>query len=423
MTSPARKAAKAALQTWRQKGTHRFPSCIKQEDTRLAERIYYGVLQNERFLDACIAEFSSKAVNKMHPVILDILRMSVYQILFLDRIPESAIVHDAVELCQRSSFQHASGFVNAVLHQICSQKERLLSSEFPLGIQYSHPDWLIEHLTDCYDISFVRAFLEANQKIPTLRVQVNTLKITLDEFLLLLNKSGIRPLTINRSLSSVELESTSVEGIPGYESGFFYIQDDAARSAVRFAEIYPGMNVLDVCAAPGGKCMAAALDGANVTACDSNIRRLRACRENFSRLQFDISVNQMDATVWNPKYRNLFDCVIADVPCSGTGVIRKHPEIRKRTEHEVQQLIELQKQILDNVSGYVRDGGLLLYSTCSVLPDENEIQVNAFLSRHHEFALEKGCSEINGLQQGIMRTWPQQDGNDGFFAVRLRKIL
>ena len=209
--------------------------------------------------------------------------------------------------------------------------------------------------------------------------------------------------------------------LPGYEEGLFFVQDNAARASVKIIGLKPGMRVLDACAAPGGKSMAAALEGADVLSCDVNISRLNRCTENYRRLGMDISTRQMDASTFCTDWSEAFDVVIADVPCSGTGVIRRHPEIRQRSLREVEDLLSIQSKILNNLAGYVRPGGTLLYSTCSVLRDEDEGQITAFLDNRPEFRLVP--VELKGFdcENGMLRSWPHRSGNDGFFAARLVK--
>ena len=422
MISPARLEAFRAIRFFRQnKSTLREPHCIREEDTRLAAGISQGVLQNERFLDSCITEFLSSGLNKLHPKVLDILRLSAFQILFLDRVPVSAAVNDAVSLCRKEKCPYAAGMVNAVLRRMAGQKEWLLQKDFPPAVRYSLPDWLAERLLKEYSPDFIRGFLISNQSLPELRIQINTCQITLQNYLSLLQKQEISPIEINSDLNSVLLKRCDVTTLPGYREGCFYVQDDAARHSVKLAAIKPGMKVLDVCAAPGGKSIAAFLDGGDVLSCDLKENRLIICEENYKRLHFPILTQQMDAAVFHPDFQDSFDVVIADVPCSGTGVIRKHPEIRFKREEELSELISLQKSILQNVSKYVKPGGKLLYSTCSVLKDENEKQIEWFLSENHQYNNITDLETENSYSGGYYRSWPQMGGNDGFFAAVLRR--
>ena len=419
--SPARHAALQALQQLRRQGSAETIHCEREDDSRLAERLFFGVLQNERFLDACIMRYLSGS--KPHPYVMDLLRLGAYQILFLDRVPDSAAVNDAVTSCRASKQRYAAGMVNAVLRKISGEKKLLLKTDesTDLSTRYSHPDWLVERLLREYEPAFVRDFLESNQETPAICLQINTLKTTPEVFSDLLRQKGIVPLSFREDFPSVTIPSRRVDTLPGYEEGLFFVQDNAARASVKIIDLKPGMHVLDACAAPGGKSMAAALEGADVLSCDVNASRLNRCTENYQRLGMNIAVRQMDAAVFCPDLSEAFDVVIADVPCSGTGVIRRHPEIRQRSLREVEDLLSIQSKILNNLAGYVRPGGTLLYSTCSVLRDEDEGQITAFLDNRPEFRLVpvelKGFDCVNGM----LRSWPHRSGNDGFFAARLVK--
>ena len=417
--SPARSDALRILLRYRKDGRLLSSNCEQPENRRLADQIAFGTVQNGRFLDAVLDSHIRTGVRELHYAVREILRMSAFQILFLDRVPDSAAVNDAVSLCRQQKCSFAAGFVNAVLRNLSRGKDRIEIRE--PAVRYSHPDWVYSRLVRDFGESFTEAFLSANQVRPDLRLQLNTQKCSTDAYTALLEEKGIAVLNLNRELNSVLIRSCDPAALPGYAEGLFYVQDDAARAAVRICSLAPGMRVLDACSAPGGKSMAAALDGAEVTACDISEKRLARCRENFSRMQLDIAVCLQDAAVFRPDWEGRFDCVLADVPCTGTGIIRRHPEIREKKEEELFSLLPIQQAILDNLSRYVKPGGLLLYSTCSVLREEDEDQVCDFLGRHADYSPDTSSAASELCKEGIMRSWPQQNGNDGFFAAKLRK--
>ena len=420
MVSPARTAAFRALVSYRKNNLINLPQCKQDVDRHLAERIFYGVLQNERFLDFCLSQLITRGFRRLHPAVLDLLRLSAYQILFLDRIPDSAVVNDAVELCRKGTYSHHAGLINAVLRKLSSQRDEFLKSDPSLGVHFSHPDWMVDRLTAAYGEEFTEALLRANQCIPSLRLQINTNLCTVCQFAECLTQSGIDILSVNAELCSILIPSTAVEDLPGYREGLFYIQDDAARTSVHLAGITHGMDVLDACAAPGGKSIAVRLEGGNPLSCDISADRLKRCAENYQRLKMDIPVLLRDAAVFYPEFESRFPLVIADVPCTGTGIIRKHPEIRYKTESEFFSLLNIQRSILDNVCRYVSPGGLLLYSTCSVMQEENESQIESFLCDHNEFMLEPVPAEYDPCLNGMFHSWPHLTGNDGFFTAKLR---
>ena len=421
MISPARISAFRALLSYRKTGRVTLPQADREDDRRLAERIFCGVLQNERFLDYCLAQFISKGYHRLHPAVLDILRLSAYQLLFLDRIPESAAVNDAVSICRSGSYSHHAGLVNAVLRRLAENRDRLLTSKPPLSVRYSHPDWMVSRLIERFGREFTEALLSADQSIPALRIQVNTCLCSLNDYTALLRHNNVEILQINEELNSVLIPSSEVDKLPGYREGLFYVQDDAAKLSVHLAGITSGMTVLDVCAAPGGKSIAAKLEGGDPVSCDISAERILRCVENYRRLGMDIPVVIQDASVFRPEYEDCFAFVIADVPCSGTGVIRKHPEIRYKTESDFLSLLETQRMILENVSRYVVPGGMLLYSTCSVMQEENEMQVLTFLHGHPKFSLEAVDLDEDPCHNGMFHSWPHLSGNDGFFTAKLRR--
>ena len=384
---------------------------MKEADHRLAERIVAQVQQNGRFLDACLQEYAETPLSRLRPDVLAILRLSAAQLLFFERVPASAAVNDAVAMCRRNKAPYAAGFVNAVLRRVAADRDRLLSADREPAVRYSHPDWLADLLREQFDEETMLGFMKANQEIPSLCLQVNTLRIPFQDYLRMISDQGIIIRSVNEPLASLRTDSIPVESLPGYHEGLFYIQDDAARMAVKLALVGQGQKVLDACAAPGGKSMAAALDGAEqITACDISTVRLKRCRENFSRLSLKIPTCCADAAEFRAEWERTFDVVLADVPCSGTGIIRKQPEIRTKSREDMESLLPVQSGILNNLSRYVRPGGILLYSTCSVLKNEDECQTAAFLRSHPEFMLEEE-----------FRSWPQYSGNDGFYAARIRR--
>lgn len=419
--SPSRLTAFRALRSYRKSARIIIPPCALDADRRLSERIVYGVLQNELFLDFLLSRFVKTGYSRLHPAVLDLLRLSAFQILFLDRIPVSAVVNDAVSICRQGDYSFQSGFVNAVLRKLAENKEAALKEKPPLYIHYSHPEWMVNRLVSRFGASFTEELLFADQAIPNLRIQINTNICSLDEYIIKLQNCGIHVLSVNRTLSSVLIPTTPVETLPGYQEGLFFIQDDAARLSVHLAGIRPGMKLLDACAAPGGKSIASVLEGGNPTSCDLSEARLKRCEGNYLRLRMEIPIQVMDASSFFPSFEASFPLVIADVPCSGTGVIRKHPEIRSKSEGDFFSLLPLQQSILNNLSRYVIPGGTLMYSTCSIMEEENEEQISRFLSSHSEFSLVPLPSADDPLQNGMFHSWPNISGNDGFFAAKLRK--
>ena len=436
MEKNARAAALEALEKCRRNGAWSgavLDGIIKKEglagrEAALASRLLLGVLQNGSLCDFYIDCYSGG--KKLEPKVRDILRLGVYQLLFLDKIPARAAVSESVSLCASSGLKRAAGLVNAVLRRVAENKEDLPpipgeGTAEHLSIKYSHPLWLAKRVSAERGYDFAESFFACNNQPPALTIQINTLKVTAEDYTRALERYDIKYTRCAFPENSIELNSGNVSALPGYEEGLFYVQDRAARAAVEIADVKSGTRVLDACAAPGGKSLAAAIKMENqgeIISCDIHEKKLRLIKENADRLGIEIiSVSCNDARTPREEFLKKFDTVIADVPCSGIGVIRKKPEIRFKKEEELSGLADIQLNILAQLSDYVKPGGTLLYSTCTVLREENEGVVERFLSEHSDFAL---CPfAVGNIQSdsGMYAFWPNVDGTDGFFAAKLVK--
>ena len=401
---------------------------LERRDAALASRLCLSVLQNDRLCDYYIDFFCGK---KLEPAVRDILRLGVCQLLFFDRVPPRAAVSETVELCRSRGYARAAGLVNAVLRRVAENRDAL--PEIPgqgtteyLALRYSHPKWLCDEIAGQYGYDFAEAFLQKNNEAPPLCLQVNTLKVTTADYVRALERAGIEYRLCSPE-GCVELPGGLAPALPGYEEGLFYIQDRAARLAVEIAAPLPGMRVLDACACPGGKSFAAAIRMENrgeILSCDIHEKKLGVLEAGAKRLGLDIiRTRAMDARDFDPALEAGFDLVIADVPCSGLGVIAKKPEIRAKEPETLRGLPEIQRAILDNLCRTVKPGGVLLYATCTVLPAENGDVVRRFLREHPDFRAEE--FSVHGIESrdGMYTFWPQIDGTDGFFAAKLKRIL
>ncbi|MGI6029428.1 MAG: 16S rRNA (cytosine(967)-C(5))-methyltransferase RsmB [Candidatus Heteroscillospira sp.] len=394
-------------------------SGLSGRDAALCTRLCTGCIQNAALCDFYIDCYSSVKTKKLEPKILDILRLGVYQLVFMDRIPAHAAVSQGVSQARRANHK-AAGLVNAVLRRVSENLEKL--PEVPgkgtaehLAVKYSHPLWLCRTLIEERGYDFAEALLRENNAAPSPTAQVNTLKTTAAELREKLAEEGAE-CTGTKVPNALELSSAGdIKKLQSFRDGLFYIQDNAARMAVLTAGPKPGMRVLDACAAPGGKSFAAAIAMENrgeIVSCDIHEKKLARIENTAKRLGIDIiSTRPMDARRPAEEFREYFDMVLADVPCSGIGVIRKKPDIRAKSEEDTLRFPEIQLDILRGLSHTVKPGGVLLYSTCTVLRRENEELAGAFLRENGDFALE-----------GEMRTlFPNTDGTDGFFICKLRK--
>ena len=405
---------------------------LDKREAALAARLFLGVLQNSSFCDYYIGVYCSRKIDSLQPKLLNILRLGAYQLLFLDKIPPSAAVNESVSLCRSTGFSRASGLVNAVLRRLAENRDHL--PEIPgkgtatyLSTRYSHPEWLVNRLLEEQEYSFVEDFLAANNEPCGVCIHVNTLKITAAEFRHALVRTGVAFDDLPNLPDSFVIHGGSVTELPGYAEGLFYVQDAAAHIAVLAAAPERGMRVLDACAAPGGKTLAAAIsmgDQGSIRSCDIHAKKLSLVQDNAKRMGIScVETEARDAREDRAEYRQAYDLVIADVPCSGLGVIRKRPEIRYKSEKEIAGLPEIQLAILNNLTGFVKPGGVLLYSTCTILHAENYLLIERFLADHMDFVPED--FEVGALHstKGTYAFWPQIDGTDGFFAAKLRKKL
>lgn len=401
---------------------------LSAREASLASQLSLGVLQNDCLLDFYIRSYYS---GKLQPKLADILKIGAYQILFMDKIPDRAAVNEGVALSKKTGLAHASGLVNAVLRRFSENKDQLPSipgegTAAYLCIRFSHPLWLVQRLIDQRGYDFTEAFLPCNNKKSPLELQINTLRCEKADYLRALSRAEIPFETPAFPENCVSLPGGRVSELPGYEEGLFYVQDRAAAMAVEIALPLPGMQVLDTCAAPGGKSFAAAIRMKNkglILSRDIHAKKLRRIESGAERLGLTcIKTGAGDARCDEPALHGAFDLVMTDVPCSGIGVIRKRPEIRNKPEAEIARLPEIQKEILSTASAYVKPGGTLLYSTCTVLREENEGVVEAFLSMHPKYKLQSFSVGGKDTCSGMYTFWPQIDGTDGFFAAKIKRI-
>ena len=405
-------------------------SLSDKREAALSSAIAWGVMQNLFYFDYLISCFCTIKISKLEGKVLTVLRIGICQLVLLDRIPERAAVNETVALCDLVGLTRAKSLVNAVLRRAAAQRGALPvvpdeGSAAYLSVRYSHPLWLSEQLIDEKGYAFTEAFFQANNEVCDLDIQVNTLRVSSEEYRRLLNIKEIDYSLPPFPDGCISLKGGSVEQLPGFDDGLFYVQDRAAREAVVIAGLQPGAKILDACACPGGKSFAAAMDmhgQGSILSCDIHEKKLSLVQKGAKRLGIDIlQTSCRDARTFVPAYREAFDAVIADVPCSGIGVIRKKPEIRQKQREDISALPAIQSEILDNLSRYVRPGGVLLYSTCTVLREENEAVVSSFLKRHPDYSPCDFSVGERSSSGGCYTFWPHIDGTDGFFVSKLLK--
>ena len=393
-------------------------SDLEPVDKAFASELVYGVLTWKITLDEIIKMYSSIKIKKISPWILNILRTGIYQIVFLDKVPESAAVNESVKLAKQYGHEASSKFVNAILRKIeKNEMEKLLAyiatkpilEDEIISIVTSHPLWMVDELLKEYDKKFVTELLNANNITPEITLRSNRLKTTRDELykLLLLKK-------IDCKKGNLE-DSIKVRKMSDFKGKLFTVQDEAAQLACLKLAPEAGEVVLDACSAPGGKTtyLAEIMENkGKIEAWDIHPHRVRLVEEAAKKLDIDIiHAIVHDATIVMPNYKEKFDKILLDVPCSGLGVIRKKPDIKwTRQPEDFEELMSVQEKILDTCSEYLKSGGRMVYSTCTVLKRENEEQIERFLLTHSDFML---------VEQ--TKLFPNVNETDGFYIAVLEK--
>ena len=393
-------------------------SDLEPVDKAFASELVYGVLTWKITLDEIIKMYSSIKIKKISPWILNILRTGIYQIVFLDKVPESAAVNESVKLAKQYGHEASSKFVNAILRKIeKNEMEKLLAYIAPkpiledeiISIVTSHPLWMVDELLKEYDKKFVTELLNANNITPEITLRSNRLETTRDELykLLLLKK-------IDCKKGNLE-DSIKVRKMSDFKGKLFTVQDEAAQLACLKLVPEAGEVVLDACSAPGGKTtyLAEIMENkGKIEAWDIHPHRVRLVEEAAKKLDIDIiHATVHDATIVMPNYKEKFDKILLDVPCSGLGVIRKKPDIKwTRQPEDFEELMSVQEKILDTCSEYLKSGGRMVYSTCTVLKRENEEQIEKFLLTHSDFML---------VEQ--TKLFPNVNETDGFYIAVLEK--
>ena len=440
MITPARGSALRVLRSCRTNGAWADAAlkaqlsrdALSPQDAALCSRIVYGVMQNQLLLDFYLGAFCTQKISHLQPPLAEILRMGAYQILFLEKVPDSAAVNEAVELAKLSGRGQAAGLVNAVLRKLSRNKAQLppipeRTEAEALSIRYSHPKWLVKRLLALLGREEAEAFLRENNEIPPLTVQVNPARTTAQALTAGLTARGISAAPHPWVPGCLELSGTGdLTALPEFQEGKFLVQDPAARLVTLAAGVEPGQRVLDVCAAPGGKSFSAAFameDRGEILSCDLHANKLSRIQEGARRLGLScIQTQAADGRTFHPEWAEAFDAVLVDAPCSGLGIIRKKPDTRYKKPDALAMLPVTQTAILENAASYVRPGGLLVYSTCTVLPEENEQVCTAFLGEHPAFSMEPfALPEPVGRTEGDVTLWPQRHHTDGFYICRMRR--
>ncbi len=411
---------------------------LEDRDRALLTELVYGTLRWRGAIDARLSRHLHRPLSESNAWVRNLLRLTGYQLAYLDRVPDYAAVNEAVELAKRLDGRRTAGFVNGVLRSFLRDADDGITitrepSVESLGAQCSHPEWLVRRWLAEFGRDEAQALMRANNEHAAVVLRANILKCTRDQLLDQLLNSGIGASATFWSSQGVSLQSAgAVEKLPGFAEGWFQVQGEASQLVSHLLAPLPGERILDACAAPGGKCTHIAelmKDSGEIVAIDSSARGVEKIRENLSRLGLkSVRAVRADASKeLSEGADGTYDRVLLDAPCSGLGTLRAHPEIKwQRGEKDIQRLRGLQAKLLDNVATYLKSGGTLIYSTCTLTRDENERNVENFLARHPEFELQDAARYLPEPATELVRgayfqALPQRHGTDGFFAARMRK--
>ncbi|HEY7320254.1 MAG TPA: 16S rRNA (cytosine(967)-C(5))-methyltransferase RsmB [Candidatus Binatia bacterium] len=413
---------------------------FSDRDGALLTELIYGTLRWRGKIDGRLKPYMRTPLEDTDPFVRNLLRVAFYQILFLDKIPDYAAVNEAVQLAKEHGGQRVAGFVNGVLRNLLREgnssaaAQAVTDWQAQLAAEHSHPRWLVTRWLNYFGREETAALMKANNEAAPLMLRVNSCRSDRDALLALLLESGISAARSQWSPVGISVTSHFPVGqIAGFREGLFQVQGEASQLVSYLLSPEKGDRILDACAAPGGKTTHIAelmADIGEVIAIDKSDRGVEKIRENFERLGL-VSVHAIKGDVSNelqPELCSPYDRILIDAPCSGFGTLRSHPEIKwHRTEADIKRLSQLQRSIVDRVVHYLKSGGVLVYSSCTLTSEENESLVEEFLKRHKEFILENAIDHLPGEASALVRgsylmTLPHRHNTDGFFAARLKKV-
>lgn len=428
---------------------------LSKRDRAFITRLVEGVTEYQVRLDYVINFYSKKEINKCKPFIRCVLRMGVYQILYMDSVPDEAACDECVKLTKKKGFQNLSGFVNGVLRNVARNKNHI---SFPteeedrisyLSIVYSMPLWIVQRMVDWYGVKRTKTMLQASLGTTDLTIRVSTNKITKEELVKKLEEKNIEVTDGYYVQEALHLDKINYVGrIPGFKQGEFFIQDESSMLLYQVADVEGKQrngryavsdnrkneetwHILDLCAAPGGKATQFAQrlgDRAVVEARDLSDKKVALIEENKERLGLDnIRTVVWDALVPDEDKKEWADVVIADLPCSGFGIISKKNDIKYHVkEMQLTELANLQRTILANAASYVKPGGMLLYSTCTINPGENKENAEWFLEHFPFEAVDIQVTlpeelQSSMIEKNMLQLLPGEVQCDGFFIAKFRK--
>ncbi|MGD1715187.1 16S rRNA (cytosine(967)-C(5))-methyltransferase [Dapis sp. BLCC M172] len=399
---------------------------------RLVTELVYGCVRRERSLDAIIDELAKKKSHQQNPDLRIILHIGLYQLSYLEHIPESAAVDTTVELAKQNKFAKLAGFVNGLLREYIRRDLTINLPENPvqkLGISYSFPDWIIEYWIEKLGLTEAEELCSWFNQSPSIDLRINPLKTSLEEVEIAIKNTGISVSRISQLPQALRLTGAvgKIQKLPGYNEGWSSVQDSSAQLVSYLLNPQPGEIIIDACAAPGGKTTHIAElmgDNGKIFAIDKTASRLKKLEQNAERLQLkSISISTGDSRNL-PQFINQADRVLLDVPCSGLGTLHRRADARwRQTLENIQELAKLQSELLETAAKWVKPGGILVYATCTIYPLENEGIIEEFLANNSEWEIEAPNIDfiVSPCTEGWIKVWPHREQMDGFFMVKLRR--
>lgn len=411
---------------------------ISRIDESFSRKIVYGVLENRLYLDWIISKISKIKIKKIDSTILEILRIGVYQIIFMERIPDSAAVNESVKLSKKYSHSGSVGYVNGVLRNIVRNKKKIRKVDIKdpieyISVKYSHPKWIIKRWLNEFGEEFTLKLCEANNGKVNLNIRTNTLKVDRETLKNILKNKGYNISETKYAIDGLIIENPyRITNINEFKNGLFTIQDESSMLVSQIMDPRKNSTLIDVCSAPGGKTthMAQYMENkGKIIGRDIHKHKFKLIKDNYTRLGIDIIKTEVfDAMNLDESLLSKADYVLVDAPCSGLGLIRRKPEIKwNRNQENIEKIKEIQNKILINASKYLKSGGILIYSTCTIGKEENVGIVKKFLKENNDFklmgfdSLLDSKENIKTAKDGYIELFPHIHETDGFFISKMQK--
>lgn len=406
-------------------------------DRAFATELVYGTLRSLNTLDWVLGQFLAKPLKRQTPGVRNILRMGVYQIMFMDRVPDSAACNESANLARRYGYPGSVKFVNGVLRNVARKKDNI---RFPdpgkepvkfISLKYSHPEWMVRRWLDMFGFKETVELCRANNEPAPTTVRTNTLKLTREELVKRLDDEGLTVSSTKYAPEGINLQNVFGLGeLNSFREGLMQVQDESSMLVGHALSPGPGARVLDMASAPGGKTTHLAQLMANegkIVACDVHPHKLELVKDNCRRLGISIiETFAGDARNLSQHFNGWADYVLLDAPCSGLGVLRRRPDARwRKNEGQIKELTVLQREMLEEAGRCLAPGGVMIYSTCTLTPEENTDMVHEFLSSNDKLELKslEGYlpPELGNLNKGYVQLLPHKHHTDGFFIARMQK--